>query len=75
MGQWQVLGLLAPPAPNVSSISLKFGVIVTLKVDKVCRLCHKQIISLPLKFIAVSVDGVALLIKIFKFFGLSEYKS
>ena len=69
-----MLGLLPPPTPNVSSISLKFGVIVILKVDKVCRLYHKQIISLALKFIVVSIDGFALLVKIFKFFGLSEYK-
>jgi hypothetical protein len=54
---------------------VKFGVIVILKVDKVCRLYHKQIISLPLKFIVVSIDGFALLVKIFKFLGLSEYKS
>lgn len=69
-----MLGLLPPHAPCVSSISLKCGVIVILKVDKVCRLCHKQIISLPLKFIAISIDGFALLIKIFKFFSLSECK-
>lgn len=38
-----------------------------LKDDKICRLYHKQVVSSPLKFIAVSVDGFALLIKIFKF--------
>ena len=38
-----------------------------LKDDEICRLFHKQIVNLPLKFIAVSIDGFALLIKIFKF--------
>jgi len=46
-----------------------------LKDDEICRLFHKQIVNLPLKFIAVSIDGFALLIKIFKFLVSQNLKA
>ena len=34
-----------------------------MSYDRICRLFRKQIVSLPLKFIAVFIDGFALLKK------------